>query len=168
MNEYLCKAHHATLCDVKQCNNFRYFKINLSHLAQNMSHVTSCSKQHQANVSAAPVIPNMSEQAVSLYNGFTMPLVGLGTWHHGDQKEMTEAIRFSVQEGFRHIDCAYVYGNEKEVGVVFSEIIGEGKEVDRSDIFIAGKLWCTEHAADRVEAACRFVWNTCNSVLKIW
>ena len=99
----------------------------------------------------------MSEQAVSLYNGFSMPLLGLGTWHHGDQKEMTEAIRFSVQEGFRHIDCAYVYGNEKEVGVVFSEIIGEGKEVDRSDIFIAGKLWCTEHAADRVEAACRFV-----------
>merc|ERR1711892_1021395 len=84
-----------------------------------------------------------------------MPMLGLGTWHHGDQADMTEAIRYSVQNGFRHIDCAFVYGNEKEVGVVFNEIIGEGKDVDRSDIFIAGKLWCTEHAADRGEAACR-------------
>jgi len=97
----------------------------------------------------------MSDQSVSLYNGFSMPMLGLGTWHHGDQGEMTEAIRFAVENGFRHIDCAFVYGNEKEVGVVFDEIIGEGKVVDRQDMFIAGKLWCTEHAADRVEAACR-------------
>lgn len=97
----------------------------------------------------------MSEKTVSLYNGYSMPLLGLGTWHHGDQKEMTDAIKFSVQKGFRHIDCAYVYGNEKEVGVVFSEIIGKDKDVERNDIFIAGKLWCTEHAGDRVEAACR-------------
>jgi len=92
---------------------------------------------------------------VTLYNGFSMPMLGLGTWHHGDQAEMTEAIKFAVQNGFRHIDCAYVYGNEKEVGVVFKDIIGEGKEVSRQDMFIAGKLWCTEHASDRVEAACR-------------
>merc|ERR1712183_553097 len=68
---------------------------------------------------------------------------------------MTEAIRFAVQNGFRHTDCAYMYGNDKEVGVVFNDIIGEGKEVSREDMFIAGKLWNTEHAGDRVEAACR-------------
>merc|ERR1712215_384602 len=96
---------------------------------------------------------SMSDKAMSLYNGYTMPLLGLGTWHHGDQQEMTQAIKFAVKEGFRHIDCAYVYGNEKKVGEVFSDIIG--KDVDRCDMFIASKLWDTEHAADRVEDACR-------------
>ena len=36
-----------------------------------------------------------------------------------------------IRQGFRHIDCAYCYGNEKEVGVVFKEMIGEGKFIAR-------------------------------------
>jgi len=94
-------------------------------------------------------------ESISLFNGQQMPYLGLGTWHHGSQKEMQDAISFSIKNGYRHIDCAYIYQNEKQVGEVFNELIGEDKEVKRSDIFIAGKLWNTEHAADRVEAACR-------------
>jgi len=84
-----------------------------------------------------------------------MPLLGLGTWHHGDQTEMTEAIKFSIRKGFRHIDCAYCYGNEKEVGVVFREMIGEGKYIAREEMFLASKLWSTEHGKADVEPACR-------------
>jgi len=84
-----------------------------------------------------------------------MPYLGLGTWHHGDQEEMTNAIEFAVSKGFRNIDCAYCYGNEKQIGVTFNKIIGPGKLVERSDMFITGKLWCTDHAKDRVEGACR-------------
>jgi len=95
------------------------------------------------------------EKNIELFSGSQMPLVGLGTWHHGSQQEMSDAVRFAIKEGFRHIDCAYCYGNEKEMGEVFSEMVGTDKFVPREEIFIASKLWNTEHAADRVEAACR-------------
>ena len=49
----------------------------------------------------------------------------LGTWHHGSQNEMKEAIKFSIKKGYRHIDCAYIYNNEKEVGEVFKQVLEE-------------------------------------------
>lgn len=96
-----------------------------------------------------------ADKCIKLFNGHLMPYLGLGTWHHGDQGEMTRAIEYSVENGFRHVDCAYCYGNEKQVGEIFSKIIGPGKVVERSEIFVTGKLWGTDHAKDRVEAACR-------------
>lgn len=61
---------------------------------------------------------------------------------------MRSAVAHAIKSGYRHIDCAYVYGNEKEVG----EGINEGLEatgLHRSDLFITTKLWCTYHT--RVE-----------------
>merc|ERR1711953_1126471 len=95
------------------------------------------------------------DKCIDLFTGSKMPLLGLGTWHHGDQKEMSDAVRFAIKEGFRHIDCAYCYGNEKEMGEVFTEMVGENKFIAREKMFIASKLWNTEHAGERVEAACR-------------
>merc|ERR1712130_1018716 len=101
------------------------------------------------------VLRQKMEKSLELYTGSQMPLVGLGTWHHGNQQEMSDAVRFAIKEGFRHIDCAYCYGNEKEMGEVFTEMVGPEKFLPREEIFIASKLWNTEHAAERVEAACR-------------
>ena len=50
--------------------------------------------------------------------------------------------------GYRHIDCAYVYGNEDEDGQGLSEAFKSGK-VKREDVFVTTKLWCTYHS--RVE-----------------
>ena len=46
--------------------------------------------------------------------------------------------RFSLENGYRHIDCAKVYLNEKEVGQVFNDYIG--KSIAREDLFIIGKV----------------------------
>jgi alcohol dehydrogenase (NADP+) len=46
--------------------------------------------------------------------------------------------RFAINNGYRHIDCAKIYLNEKEVGDVFQEMIG--KDVQRDELFIVGKV----------------------------
>ena len=48
------------------------------------------------------------------------------------------AHRFAIKKGYRHIDCAKIYLNEKAVGEVFADIIG--KEVPRKELFIVGKV----------------------------
>ncbi|MBA0726585.1 hypothetical protein Golax_002406, partial [Gossypium laxum] len=54
--------------------------------------------------------------------------------------------------GYRHIDCAQVYGNEKEIGVVFKKLFEDGV-VKREELFITSKLWCTDHSPEDVPAA---------------
>ncbi|KAF7425995.1 hypothetical protein PC9H_008357 [Pleurotus ostreatus] len=86
----------------------------------------------------------MSAPLVKLNNGLEIPAIGLGTWQ-SKSNEVTAAVEFALKEaGYRHIDCAWGYGNEKEVG---DGIRASG--VPRSDIFITSKLWGTYHS--RVE-----------------
>jgi len=94
-----------------------------------------------------------SKKFVTLNTGAKMPTLGMGTWHHGPREEIDSALRFSIKNGYRHIDCAKVYLNEKEVGEVFKDIID--KEVPREELFIIGKLWGTDHHPDDVEPAIR-------------
>eukprot|EP00088_Acartia_fossae_P066279 TRINITY_DN8209_c0_g1_i2.p1 TRINITY_DN8209_c0_g1~~TRINITY_DN8209_c0_g1_i2.p1 ORF type:complete len:330 (+),score=85.41 TRINITY_DN8209_c0_g1_i2:35-1024(+) len=94
-------------------------------------------------------------KSFTLSGGIEMPVLGIGTWFHGDTgNQMRDAVVQAVDMGYRHIDCAYIYLNEKKMGEAFSTIFEKG-EVKREDLFITGKLWGTEHAKDRVEAACR-------------
>ena len=58
--------------------------------------------------------------------------------------------RLHFRKGYRHLDCAAIYGNEAEVG---AGIVASG--VARSEIFITSKLWNTKHHPEDVEAACR-------------
>ena len=44
-----------------------------------------------------------------------LPLIGLGTWL-SKSNEVYDAVIEAIQAGYRHIDCAYIYGNEKEIG----------------------------------------------------
>jgi alcohol dehydrogenase (NADP+) len=80
-----------------------------------------------------------------------MPLLGLGTWK-SESRQVYTAVREAIKIGYRHIDCASVYGNEKEVGDAIRDAI-QNHDVTRSELWITSKLWSNCHGKDRVEAA---------------
>ena len=89
---------------------------------------------------------------VTLYNGAEIPVVGLGTFgsDNYDNETIAEAVRTAVRSGYRHIDCAAIYGNEKEIGRVLKELLDEGT-VTRDELWITSKVWNDSHG--RVIAA---------------
>ena len=69
----------------------------------------------------------------------SIPPLGFGTWRL-DKSNASEAVSVALQTGYRHVDCAAIYGNEKEVG----NGIKDGLEtigLDRSSVWITSKLW---------------------------
>lgn len=81
-------------------------------------------------------------------NGDGMPTIGLGTWK-SDKGEVGKAVKIAINKGYRHIDCAAIYGNEAEIGEALSEIFEEGK-VKREDLWITSKLWNDAHKKEDV------------------
>ena len=84
-------------------------------------------------------------------NGDTMPMIGLGTWK-AKPNQVYQAAKEAIRIGYRHIDCAAVYGNEKEVGNALRESFDEGI-ISREDIWITSKLWNNAHKKEHVAAA---------------
>lgn len=97
----------------------------------------------------------MAAPTKTLSNGVKVPLIGLGTWQAGENPHLVEqAIKDAVDAGYRHFDCAYIYGNEVEIGKALREKIAEGV-VKREELFITTKLWNTKHKKESVVPACK-------------
>jgi diketogulonate reductase-like aldo/keto reductase len=82
-----------------------------------------------------------------------MPAIGLGTFgsdRYGPA-EVAAAVRGALEVGYRHVDCAAVYGNEREVGEALRDAIRGG--LAREALWVTGKLWNDKHAeADVIPA----------------
>jgi alcohol dehydrogenase (NADP+) len=90
-----------------------------------------------------------------LFSGACMPGIGLGTFgsDHTLPDEVANAVRGAYGVGYRHFDCAAVYGNEHQIGAVFQELFKVG--VKRDSIWVTSKLWNDMHGDGKVEQACR-------------
>ena len=64
------------------------------------------------------------------------------------------AVTAALANGYKHIDCASVYGNEKEVGAALAAAFADGGVAKREDVFITSKAWNSEHAPKDVRTAC--------------
>ncbi len=84
-------------------------------------------------------------------NGDKMPVLGLGTWK-SSRDEVYRTIIEAVRQGYRHIDCAYIYGNQAAIGHALNEVFRQDL-VKREDLWITSKLWNNSHKEEDVEPA---------------
>ena len=71
---------------------------------------------------------------VDLGGGVTMPMVGFGTWQLGGRRAY-DAVRYALEVGYRHLDTATMYRNEREVGQALRD-----SGLDRGEVFVTTKL----------------------------
>jgi len=90
-----------------------------------------------------------------LYNGAEIPVIGLGTFGSDkyNSQQIAEAVKGAAAFGYRHFDCASVYGNEDVIGGAFQEII-KGS-IPRGELWITSKVWNDMHAPEDVISSCK-------------
>lgn len=86
---------------------------------------------------------------VTLNNGIRMPVFGLGTYQTRSGKETQNAVLHALEAGYRLIDTAKIYRNEKDVGKAIKK-----SGIPREDIFITTKLWNSDHGYSTTLSAC--------------
>ena len=85
---------------------------------------------------------------MELSNGVRIPCLGYGTWQTPDGLTAQKAVAAALRAGYRHIDAAAVYGNERSVGAGIAEA-----GVPHEELFVTGKLWNTERGYETTKAA---------------
>jgi len=79
---------------------------------------------------------------LTLNNGATLPPIGLGVFQTPPEQTMT-AVSAALEVGYRHIDTAASYGNEREVGLAICR-----SGIDRSEVFLETKIWISDYGYD--------------------
>jgi len=88
------------------------------------------------------MIKNISD-CTTLNNGVKMPWLGLGVWQVNDGPEVERAVIAAINAGYRSIDTAAIYGNERGVGKAIKD-----SGIPREELFITTKLWNAYHDYD--------------------
>src|SRR5277367_3376818 len=96
------------------------------------------------NTDPLPVAPT-NVPSRKLASGAHMPAIGLGTFGSDSVSGETiaEALLDAGRLGYRHFDCAAVYGNEHLIGPSLQKLVSEG--IKREDLWITSKLWNDRH-----------------------
>jgi len=106
------------------------------------------------NTALEKIDPNLVPKR-KLYTGAEIPAVGLGTF--GSDRftadQIAEAVLGAAEIGYRHFDCAAVYGNEREIGVSLQKIMSGG--IARKELWVTSKLWNNKHAEQDVIPTCK-------------
>ncbi|KAH7304826.1 alcohol dehydrogenase [Rhexocercosporidium sp. MPI-PUGE-AT-0058] len=106
--------------------------------------------------------PAVTGPILTLNNGVKMPALGFGTFaNEGSKGETHKAVIHALNAGYRHLDCAWFYQNEEEVGSAMREFLSANPSVKREDIFITTKVWNHLHEPEDVE------WSIKDSLAKL-
>ncbi len=84
----------------------------------------------------------MSTPILTLNNGVELPAIGLGVFQSSPQDTVT-AVRAALDAGYRHIDTAAAYGNERQVGQALHE-----SGLNREDVVVETKVWASDYGYD--------------------
>lgn len=84
----------------------------------------------------------------TLSNGVKIPCIGYGTWQTPSGEITANCVKTALEQGYRHIDTAFAYGNEADVGIGL-----RASGVKREDIFVTTKHWVTERGYNKTIAA---------------
>src|SRR5437867_10822264 len=87
-------------------------------------------------------MPPATAPALTLNNGVTMPALGLGVFQ-SPPEETAAAVETALRDGYRLIDTAAAYGNERQVG---DAVRASG--LDRSEVFLETKIWISDYGYD--------------------
>lgn len=79
-----------------------------------------------------------------------LPALGLGTYRNDEPDQCAKSVQTALEVGYRHVDTAEAYGNEKAVGRGLANAA-----VDRDEVFVATKVWHTNLEAGDVQSAAR-------------
>jgi alcohol dehydrogenase (NADP+) len=88
---------------------------------------------------------------IKFANNDAMPLLGLGTWRT-TREETYSSVFEALKIGYRHVDCAFIYGNEDVIGQAFADAFAQ-KIVRRDELFVTSKLWNDAHEKSNVRLA---------------
>ncbi len=89
------------------------------------------------------------QSGAKLNNGVEMPVLGLGVYQSPPGEATRNAVKWALEYGYRHVDTARIYGNEKDVGLGLKE-----SGVPREEVFITTNLWNSDQGYESTLRAC--------------
>ena len=106
-------------------------------------------------MTSSPLSPSST---LPLSSGHAIPALGLGTWR-SPPGVVQKAVTAALMAGYRHLDCAWTYENEAEVGegiaAAISATASSSSPITRSSLFVTSKVWNNQQLPDDLVACCR-------------
>ncbi|KAM9888031.1 hypothetical protein OXX69_013173, partial [Metschnikowia pulcherrima] len=87
-----------------------------------------------------------------LNNGHHIPVAGFGVYLL-PPAETFDLVYEALSQGYRHIDSAVIYGNQKEAAQAIAQFVKDHENVSREDIWFTTKIWNVDHGYDETKKA---------------